>query len=286
MDVHTTVADFQAARCRLAGSLGLVPTMGYLHEGHLALVRRARAESDVLVVSIFVNPAQFGPSEDFDAYPRDMDRDLELLRGERVDHVFSPDMGEVYAPGHDTWVDPGELATRLEGEHRPGHFRGVATVVAKLFNVVRPHRAYFGQKDGQQIAVVRRMVSQLNMGVEIVAVPTVREDDGLALSSRNVYLTPQQRRAAPAIFRSLLVAERLWMAGERDGGNLRLAVRNALDEEPLVEAVDYVSVAGVSSLVELDRLTEPAMVSVAVRMGRARLIDNLILDQDRIPSPP
>jgi len=150
MDVHTTVAEFRAARCGLAGSLGLVPTMGYLHEGHLALVRRARAENDILVVTIFVNPTQFGPSEDFAAYPRDVDRDLELLRIERVDHVFAPGLEEVYAPGHDTWVDPGQMATRLEGEHRPGHFRGVATVVAKLFNIVLPHRAYFGQKDGQR----------------------------------------------------------------------------------------------------------------------------------------
>ena len=286
MDVHTTVADFQAARRRQCGSLGLAPTMGYLHDGHLALVRRARAENDLLTVSIFVNPAQFGPSEDYEAYPRDMDRDLELLREEGVDHVFAPGVEEVYAPGHDTWVDTGELAARLEGEHRPGHFRGVATVVAKLFNIVGPRRAYFGQKDGQQVAVIRRMVSQLDMGVEIVAVPTVREDDGLALSSRNVYLTPEQRKAAPAIFRALLAAEGLWMDGERDGDVLRRAVRNVLDEAPLIEAVDYVSVAGAYSLAELDRVTEPAMVSVAVRMRRARLIDNLVLDPGRIPTPP
>ena len=286
MDVHTTVADFQAARRRQSGSLGLVPTMGYLHDGHLALVRRARAENDLLTVSIFVNPAQFGPSEDYEAYPRDMDRDLELLREEGVDHVFAPGVEEVYPPGHDTWVDTGELAARLEGEHRPGHFRGVATVVAKLFNIVGPRRAYFGQKDGQQVAVVRRMASQLNMGVEIVAVPTVREDDGLALSSRNVYLTPEQRKAAPAIFRALLAAEGLWMDGERDGDVLRRAVRNVLDEAPLIEAVDYVSVSGAYSLAELDRVTGPAMVSVAVRMGRARLIDNLVLDPGRIPTPP
>ncbi len=283
MDVHTTVAEFRATRCGLAGSLGLVPTMGYLHEGHLALVRRARAENDILVVTIFVNPTQFGPSEDFAAYPRDVDRDLELLRIERVDRVFAPGAEEVYAPGHDTWVDPGEMATRLEGEHRPGHFRGVATVVAKLFNIVRPHRAYFGQKDGQQVAVIRRMVSELNMGVEIVPVPTVREDDGLAMSSRNIYLTPRQRKAAPEIFRALLVAQRLWMEGEVDGDSLRRAVRDALEGEPLIDGVDYVSVAGASSLGELDRVTEPAMVSVAVRMGLARLIDNLVLDPGVTP---
>jgi pantoate--beta-alanine ligase len=203
-----------------------------------------------------------------------------------VDLVFTPSPEDVYPPGFDTWVEVGDMARRLEGEHRPGHFRGVATVVAKLFNVVRPGRAYFGQKDGQQVAVVRRMVSQLDMGVEIVAVPTVREDDGLALSSRNVYLTPEQRKAAPAIFRALLAAEGLWMDGERDGDVLRRAARNVLDEAPLIEAVDYVSVAGAYSLAELDRVTGPAMVSVAVRMGRARLIDNLVLDPGRIPTPP
>jgi pantoate--beta-alanine ligase len=286
MDVHTTVADFKAARRRGSGSLGLVPTMGYLHRGHLALVRRARAENDLLAVSIFVNPAQFGPSEDYEAYPRDMDRDLELLRQEGVDYVFAPGVEEVYAPGHDTWVDTGELAARLEGEHRPGHFRGVATVVAKLFNIVGPRRAYFGQKDGQQVAVIRRMVSQLDMGVDIVAVPTVREEDGLALSSRNVYLTPEQRGAAPAIFRALLAAEGLWMNGEREGDALRRAVRRVLDETPLIEAVDYVSVAGTEGLAELDRVTGPAMVSVAVRMGRARLIDNLVLDPGRLSASP
>lgn len=286
MDVHTTVADFQAARRRRSGSLGLVPTMGYLHRGHLALVRRARAENDLLAVSIFVNPAQFGPSEDYEAYPRNMDRDLELLRQEGVDYVFAPDVEEIYPPGHDTWIDTGELAARLEGEHRPGHFRGVATVVAKLFNIVGPRRAYFGQKDGQQVAVVRRMVSQLDMGVDIVAVPTVREEDGLALSSRNVYLTPEQRGAAPAIFRALLAAEGLWMNGEREGDALRRAVRRVLDETPLIEAVDYVSVAGTEGLAELDRVTGPAMVAVAVRMGRARLIDNLVLDPGRLSDSP
>ncbi|MCE2404921.1 MAG: pantoate--beta-alanine ligase [Dehalococcoidia bacterium] len=283
MDVHTTVADFQAARRRRSGSLGLVPTMGYLHRGHLALVRLAREENDLLAVSIFVNPAQFGPSEDYEAYPRDMDRDLDLLRRERVDYVFAPGVEEMYPPGHDTWIDPGDLGTRLEGAHRPGHFRGVATVVAKLFNVVAPDRAYFGQKDGQQVAVVRRMVSHLGMGVDIVAVPTVREEDGLALSSRNVYLTPEQREAAPAVFRALLAAERLWSRGERDGDVLRGAVRIVLEETPLIEAVDYVSVAGTPGLAELDRVTGPAMVSVAVRMGRARLIDNLVLDPASLP---
>ncbi len=286
MDVHTTVAAFRAARLGRSGSLGLVPTMGYLHRGHLALVRRAREENDLLAVSIFVNPAQFGPSEDYEAYPRDMDRDLELLRRQGVDYIFAPAVEEVYHPDHDTWIDPGDLGARLEGAHRPGHFRGVATVVAKLFNVVGPDRAYFGQKDGQQVAVVRRMVSQLDMAVDVVAVPTVREDDGLALSSRNVYLTPEQRQAAPAIFRALLAAERLWIRGERDGHALRGAVRTVLDETPLIEAVDYVSVAGTRDLAELDRVTGPAMVSVAVRMGRARLIDNLVLNPANLSCSP
>ena len=278
MDVHATVAGYRAAAQGLPGRVGLVPTMGALHRGHLALVRRARAENDLVTVSIFVNPAQFGPSEDFESYPRDVERDLALLREEGVDLVFAPGVEEVYPPGHDTWVDPGRVADSLEGEHRPGHFRGVATVVAKLFNVVRPHRAYFGQKDGQQAAVVRRMAAQLDVGVEVVVVPTVREADGLALSSRNVYLTPAQRRAAPAVFRALQAAQGLWTEGERDAGALRRAVRAVLEEEPLIEAVDYVSVADGDSLEELDRVAGPAMVSVAVRMGHTRLIDNLVLD--------
>ena len=260
--------------------LGLVPTMGALHEGHLALVRRARRENAALAISIFVNPAQFGPQEDLAQYPRDLERDLDLLRAEGVDLVFVPVPEEVYPPGFDTWVEPGELATRLEGAVRPGHFRGVATVVAKLFNIIRPDRAYFGQKDGQQVAVIRRLTADLNLGPDIVVAPTVRDADGLALSSRNAYLTAAQRAAAPVIYRALRRAEELRRAGVQDAGQLRQAARALLEGEPLIEAIDYVSVADADTLEELDAIPGRAMVSVAARIGRVRLIDNVMLEPE------
>ena len=280
----STIAEVRKARRRAKGTVGLVPTMGYLHEGHLALVRRARAENDTLAVSIFVNPSQFGPDEDFATYPKDIERDLALLRAEGTDLAFIPSAEEMYPPGLDTWVEVGELARRLEGEDRPGHFRGVATVVAKLFNVVRPNRAYFGQKDGQQMAVIRRMVDDLNMDVDIVGVPTLRDPDGLALSSRNVYLTPEEREAASVVYRALRQSRELWERGERSGDHLRRAICYSLRQEPLIQRIDYVSVAGASSLEELDTVPQcgsahqPVMVSVAVRIGKARLIDNVLLD--------
>ena len=258
--------------------LGLVPTMGALHEGHLALVERARRENGTLAVSIFVNPAQFGAQEDLSSYPRDLDRDLELLRREDTDLVFMPAVEEMYPPGFDTWVDVGGLAGKLEGAHRPGHFRGVATVVTKLFSVVRPDRAYFGQKDGQQSVVIRQLTRDLALGLDIVVVPTVREADGLALSSRNVYLTPEQRKAAPVIHRALGCAEQLWKQGVRDADRLRREVKSVLEGEPLIERIDYVSVADAESLEELDRVGGRAMVSVAVQLGVPRLIDNVILE--------
>ena len=257
--------------------LGLVPTMGALHEGHLALVRRAREENATVAVSIFVNPTQFGPQEDLATYPRDMERDLALLEAEGVDMVYAPAPEEVYPPGFDTWVEPGALGERLEGAVRPGHFRGVATVVTKLLNVVAPDRAYFGQKDGQQLAVIRQLVRDLDMGVEIVAVPTVRDADGLALSSRNAYLTPEQRAAAPVIYRALTEAGELWARGETDAEALRLAVRKVLEMEPMLDGIDYVSVADAVFLVELEQVDGPAMVSTAVRMGTTRLIDNVVV---------
>ena len=277
MELLTTIADLRRSRDRVTGTLGLVPTMGYLHEGHLALVRRARAENEVLAVTIFVNPSQFGPSEDLGAYPRDMDRDLALLKAEGADLVFSPAPEEMYPPAFDTWVEVGGVARPLEGAHRPGHFRGVATVVAKLFNLLRPHGAYFGQKDGQQVAVIKRMAADLDMGIEIVVVPTVREPDGLAMSSRNVYLTPDQRKAAPVIYQALCRARELWDEGERQAEVLRREARRVLETEALVEGVEYVSVADASSLAEVGLIRGPVMVSLAVRMGRTRLIDNLVL---------
>ena len=258
--------------------LGLVPTMGALHEGHLALVRRARRENSTLAVTIFVNPAQFGTGDDLSEYPRDLGKDLELLRSEGADLVFAPAVEEMYPAGFDTWVEVGGLADRLEGAHRPGHFRGVATVVAKLFNLTRPDRAYFGQKDGQQLAVLRRMVQDLDLGPEIVAVPTVRGSDGLALSSRNSYLTEEQRQAAPVVYRALCAVEELWRQGVRDAGRLREEARRVLEGEPLVERIDYVSVADADTLEELDQVEGRAMVSVAVQLGDPRLIDNVILE--------
>ena len=280
MRVLDTV-DAMAEACRSAQRpLGLVPTMGYLHQGHLALVRRARGENAALAVSIFVNPTQFGPGEDLPTYPRDMDRDLALLKKEGADLVFAPSVGEMYPQGMNTWVEVQGLSQRLEGEYRPGHFRGVATVVAKLLNIVRPDRAYFGQKDGQQTAVVKRLVKDLNMGVDVVVVPTVREADGLAMSSRNVHLSEEERRAASVLYHALRGAKRLWEGVQHDGEMLRGAVRRVLEKEPLVGKIDYVSVADLATLEELDTATIPAMVSVAAWLGKTRLIDNVVLGAD------
>jgi pantoate--beta-alanine ligase len=258
--------------------LGLVPTKGALHEGHLALVRHARQENQSVAVSIFVNPTQFGPQEDLSKYPRDLERDVDLLRQERCDLVFAPSPTAIYPPGFDTWVDVGPLGNKLEGAFRPGHFRGVATVVAKLLNITRPDRAYFGQKDGQQTVVVRQLVRDLDLGVEVVVVPTVRYTDGLALSSRNVYLTPQQRQAAPIIYQALCEANRLWRDGTTDADKLRQEVRWLLESEPLIERIDYVSVADAGTLDELNFIQGRTMVSVAVKLGTPRLIDNIILE--------
>jgi pantoate--beta-alanine ligase len=278
MKVIENIQEMSLACREASRPLGLVPTMGALHEGHLALVRQARGENVTAVVSIFVNPAQFGPQEDLAHYPRDLERDLGLLREEGVDLVFTPAPEAVYPPGFDTWVNAGTMATKLEGAVRPGHFRGVATVVTKLFNIIRPDRAYFGQKDGQQTLVVRQLARDLNMGLDIVVVPTVREPDGLALSSRNVYLTPEQRRAAPVVYRGLCRARELWQEGARDAEQIRQALWQALESEPLIERIDYVSVADADTLEELDTIQGRAMVSIAVKLGVPRLIDNIILE--------
>ena len=278
MKVLETGRDMALACREAVRPMGLVPTMGALHQGHLALVRRAREENETLAVSIFVNPTQFSAGEDLQQYPRDLNRDLELLRGEGADLVFVPAVEEVYPSGFDTWVSVGGLSEKLEGAHRPGHFRGVATVVTKLLNVTLPNRAYLGQKDGQQNAVIRQLLRDLDMGVELVVVPTVREDDGLAYSSRNAYLDQQQRRAAPVVYRALTCAERLWRVGETDGDRLRSKVRQELEREPLVTGIDYVSIADPDSLEELGTVTGRVLVSTAVRMGKVRLIDNIILE--------
>ncbi|MBI2871718.1 MAG: pantoate--beta-alanine ligase [Chloroflexi bacterium] len=279
MQVVETVAQVVAACREARRPLGLVPTMGALHEGHLSLVRRARLENATVAASVFVNPAQFGPREDLAAYPRDLQRDLDLLRAEGTDLVFAPPLEEVYPPGFDTYVEPGEVAINLEGAHRPGHFRGVATVVTKLFAILRPDRAYFGQKDGQQVAVVRRLNADLDLGVEVVVCPTVRESDGLAMSSRNVYLNPEERRAATVLYRALCRARDLYQQGERDAARLRRAMEEVLRQEPLART-DYVSIADPDTIQELERVEGPAMASLAVRIGRTRLIDNFLLGRD------
>jgi pantoate--beta-alanine ligase len=278
MQILETIQAFRAAHAALPGSLGFVPTMGYLHEGHLMLARRAKAECDHVAVSIFVNPAQFGPKEDLARYPRDLPRDLELLRATGVDLVLVPVVEEIYPPGYSTYVDVENVTATLEGARRPGHFRGVATVVCKLFNIVQPQRAYFGQKDAQQTVVIRQMARDLAMPVEIVVVPTVREADGLAMSSRNVYLDAAQRPAAAVLFRGLQQVVGEYERGKRDAGVLRAALEQTLAQEPLAQ-VEYVSLADLATLQEIDgTITQGALVSLAVRFGATRLIDNVILE--------
>ncbi len=277
MRVINSTSEMKRACCEATRPLGLVPTMGALHAGHLSLVDRARADNTTVAVSIFINPAQFGPGEDLSRYPRDLDADLDLLRHHGVGFVYVPAVSEVYPEGFETWVDVGPVADRLEGVERPGHFRGVATVVSKLFNITRAERAYFGQKDGQQTVVVRKLARDLDMGVEVVVCPTVREDDGLAMSSRNVRLDPEQRRAAATVFWALSQARELWGGGDVDADRLRAAVRDSLETQPLFQQIDYVSVADAETLRELETVEGPAMVSTAVRLGNVRIIDNIIV---------
>jgi pantoate--beta-alanine ligase len=277
MKVLTRVAELRAWRASGSGPLGLVPTMGYLHAGHLSLVERARRENDRVAATLFVNPTQFGPKEDLARYPRDLERDRGLLEAAGCDVLFVPPKGEMYPPGFDTFVEVGAVAAPLEGARRPGHFRGVATVVLKLFGIVQPDRAYFGQKDAQQLAVIRQMVVDLNVPVEVVGCPTVRDADGLALSSRNSTLSPGERAAAPVLYRALTAAAELWRAGERDAEALRRTMRQVLDGEPRARP-DYVSVADPLTLRELDTVGESALLSMAVRVGPVHLIDNLLLE--------
>jgi pantoate--beta-alanine ligase len=276
MELIETIDAFRQARARF-DRLGLVPTMGYLHEGHLSLVRQARAECGAVAVSIFVNPTQFAPNEDLARYPRNLERDLELLAQEQTDLVFVPSVAEIYPPGHSTVVDVQGVTEMLEGAARPGHFRGVATVVCKLLNIVQPTRAYFGQKDAQQTVVIRTMARDLNLPAQIVVAPTMREPDGLAMSSRNVYLGPDERRAATALYRALQAARQRYALGERSAESLRSTIRAILDAEPLAQ-VDYISIADQLALRELDQIDDSgALVSLAVRFGKTRLIDNLVL---------
>jgi pantoate--beta-alanine ligase len=277
MRVAKTICEIRALREKVTGRVGFVPTMGFLHEGHLALVRRAKAENSAVVVSIYVNPAQFGPREDFSAYPRDLDKDLALLEKEGTDIIFIPSDDEMYPPGFSSWVDVERVTERLEGASRPGHFRGVTTVVAKLVDIVQPTSAYFGQKDAQQVVVIKRMVADLNMGIEIVVVPTMRESDGLAMSSRNIYLDPKERQAATVLFEALTLARQLGNAGEKDAEKIRDQMIALIRQEHLAQ-IDYVSIADAETLEELDLLDRPAVASLAIRIGKTRLIDNLPLE--------
>lgn len=276
MQVIESVNGFRQAHSRAEKPIGLVPTMGFLHEGHMALVRRACSENSTAAVSIFVNPTQFGPSEDFETYPRDMESDLAKLEAAGVDLVLAPPVEEIYPSGFDTYLDVGAIGGRLEGEHRAGHFRGVATVVCKLLTIVRPDRAYFGQKDAQQCLVVKRLNEDLNLGAEIVVCPTVRDLDGLALSSRNVYLSPEERQAALSLYQSLRIAQEMRGRGVADASEIRKRMCEHISASPLA-SIDYISIADAGSLAELDLIDRPALVSLAVRYGRTRLIDNVII---------
>ena len=271
--VVRTRAKLAAALASAPRPLGLVPTMGWLHAGHRSLMARARVECATVAVSIFVNPRQFGSAADLAKYPRSEERDLAICADEGVDLVWAPAVEDVYPPGFDTTVRVGAIAAPLEGAARPGHFEGVATVVAILFSLVRPDRAYFGMKDAQQLRVIARMATDLAL-TTVVPCPTVREPDGLALSSRNVHLAPAERAAAPVLHRALLAGRALWEAGEHDAGRIRAAVREVLAGEPLAR-VEYVSLADDATLAELERVEGPALLSLAVRFGSTRLIDNV-----------
>ena len=276
MKVLRTRAELRDALAAVPRPLGLVPTMGWLHDGHRSLMQRARADDATTIVTIFVNPRQFNEAADYQRYPRNETRDLAIVEEEGIDLVFAPPVEEIYLPGFDTTVSVGAVARPLEGAARPGHFDGVATVVAILFDLVGAERAYFGQKDAQQVMVIRQMARDLAIPTEVIACPTVRESDGLALSSRNVHLLPEERAAAPVLRRALLAATARWEAGERSGDRIRAAMRETLAEEPLARP-DYVSVADGTTLAELDRVDGSALLSLAVRFGDTRLIDNEVL---------
>jgi pantoate--beta-alanine ligase len=276
MRVVKTIADMREFRKEISSPLGFVPTMGYLHDGHMSLVKRAREENSSVVVSIYVNPTQFGPREDFKSYPRDTERDLATLEP-LTDIVFMPSDKEMYPRDYDSWVEVKGLTEVLEGAVRPGHFLGVTTVVAKLFNIIEPQRAYFGQKDAQQVAVIKKMVKDLNMNLEVVTCPTLREANGLAMSSRNNYLNGEQRQAATVLYKALMSAQELVTRGEKDAGTIRLKMKELIDKEPQAN-IEYISVADNETLKELHRIKLPALVSMAVKFAKTRLIDNIVLE--------
>lgn len=281
MEIVTTVEAMktQVAAWKAAGlTVGLVPTMGALHAGHESLMDAARAACDKVVTSVFVNPIQFGPDEDFDAYPRDIERDAAIAAAHGVDAVFHPSVEEMYGPAHNTYVVMETLTDALCGASRPGHFRGVCTVVTKLFNIVQPDRAFFGQKDAQQLAIIKRMVADLNMNVRVVGCPIVREEDGLAKSSRNAYLSAEEREAALVLSRAIRAGEAAVAAGERDAAAVRALMTDIIEAEPLAR-IDYVEVVDGATMQPTDRIGETALVAMAVYIGRTRLIDNFLYEE-------
>ncbi|HHW60536.1 MAG TPA: pantoate--beta-alanine ligase [Syntrophomonadaceae bacterium] len=281
MEIMKTVEDMQQwclIQKRAGRSIGLVPTMGYLHEGHLALVRQARQNCDIVIVSIFVNPIQFGTGEDFDEYPRDLTRDSEVLRQERVDAIFAPLASDMYPRGFNTYVEVfGDVTEKLCARSRPGHFKGVTTVCSKLFHICQPDRAYFGQKDAQQLLVMQKMVRDLNFPLEIVPVPIVREPDGLAMSSRNVYLSPEERRQALVLYQSLQEAQKLINSGERKVETIKGLIRDCIESSPLAR-IDYIEIYDADDLSDIEEIDGRALIALAVKFGNTRLIDNLLVE--------
>jgi len=275
MKVVRTVADVRAARAAFP-ALGLVPTMGFLHQGHVSLIEQAKRDCGAVAVSIFVNPTQFAANEDLSRYPRDLDRDLAMLDDAAVDLAFVPEVDQIYPSGFTTSIDVGPVATVLEGASRPGHFAGVATVVAKLFNIIQPTRAYFGQKDAQQCVVIKRMVRDLDLPVEVIVRPTIRDANGLAVSSRNSYLSPAEREQATVLYRALSAADAAFAGGERTAAVLRAIMTDVIASEPHVR-LDYVSVADPDTLQECELAGAGAVVSLAAFVGKTRLIDNILL---------
>jgi pantoate--beta-alanine ligase len=277
MKIVTSLNDLFDERAKLTEPVGLVPTMGYLHEGHLSLVREAKKECESVVVTIYVNPTQFGPNEDLESYPRDLERDTNLLRSEGVDLLWIPTSEIMYPPGYQTWIEVTELTGFLEGQQRPGHFKGVTTIVTKLFNAIHPQKAFFGQKDAQQAIVIQRMIKDLNYNLEIKICPIIREPDGLALSSRNVYLNPAERQAATILNKSLNMAKQAYKNGERSSQKIIGLIENIINKEPLAR-IQYVSCADLQTLEEVEGdITKPILISMAVFFQKTRLIDNIVL---------
>ena len=277
MKIVEKVADAFETSVNLTHPIGLVPTMGYLHKGHIALIRQAVKENSSVIVSIFVNPTQFGPHEDFVGYPRNTCNDLDLLKNENVDVVFMPTVEEMYPKGHDAWVHVGQREGILEGKHRPFHFKGVLTVVSKLFNIARPSRAYFGQKDYQQLTLINQMAVDFNMAVEIVMVPTIREPDGLAVSSRNILMSKKERDASSIVYRALSTGLMLWENGEHRTNFLISEIINVLSQEPLVTSIDYLNIVDSTTLEDLAVVTRNGIVLVALWVGNIRIVDNILL---------